>query len=338
MSSLKFDKTLTIGKGRDSVAAMSETGNGRDGAAEARHPIGVVSRRTGLSLHVLRAWERRYGVVEPVRTAGGQRLYSDADITRLRLLRQLTEAGRSISHVASLPSRELARLAVDDEATPEPAGTGDVSRYRQQCVAAAQRLDGETVHATLMRAVVSLRPAEFLDEVLMPLLHEVGELWHSGRLSPAQEHVVSVAARRVVTWLLDAYEAPEGAPVALITTIAGEQHEFGALMACVITLDEAWRVAYLGTSLPAAEIVRAARMVGASVVALSVVNRSEEDAAVAEVRSVRVALPATVQLVVGGAGAAARRAAFEEAGAVVLADGAELRAALRRGATRSAER
>jgi MerR family transcriptional regulator, light-induced transcriptional regulator len=311
---------------------MNEPGEGQEGAAGGRlHPIGVVSKRTGISLHVLRAWERRYGVVEPVRTAGGQRLYSDADIARLRLLRQVTEAGRSISLVAELTAAELARLVEEDEPVEAvgPVG-GDVQRYVRQCLSAAERMDGEEVHATLMRAVVSLRPAEFLDEVLTPLLHEVGERWHGGRLGPAQEHVVSVAARRVVTWLLDAYEAPEGAPVLLVTTVSGEQHEFGALMVCVIALDEGWRVAYLGTSLPAAEIVKAAHVSGAAVVALSVVNSDDEGESVAEVSSVRVALSPRVPVMVGGAGAAARRASLEEAGAEVVTDSAELRKLLRR--------
>jgi MerR family transcriptional regulator, light-induced transcriptional regulator len=295
----------------------------------ARHPIGVVARRTGVSLHVLRAWERRYGVVEPRRTAGGQRLYSDADVARLRLLRQLTEAGRSISQVAPLPTAELERLAAEDVQAPGPAPQEVGAWYRSRCIAAAERLDGDTVYATLMRAVVSLRPVEFMDEVLLPLLREVGELWHEGRLGPAQEHVVSVAARRVVTWLLSAYEAPAGSPVVLVTTVEGEQHEFGALMVNVVALDEGWRVTYLGTSLPASEVVNAAREVGAMLVALSVVTEDEGGRAVEEVARIRAALPATVGVVVGGAGAAARRTDLEEAGAQVIADAGELRKLLR---------
>jgi MerR family transcriptional regulator, light-induced transcriptional regulator len=244
-------------------------------------------------------------------------------------LRRVTEAGRNISQVSELPLAELERLAAQDVRVAEPRsypnGTGS---YRSLCLGAAERLDGEAVYATLMRAVVSLRPVEFLDEVLMPLLTEVGERWHSGRFSPAQEHVVSVAARRVVTWMVDAYEPPAGAPVALVTTVAGEQHEFGALLVTVLALDAGWGVVYLGTSLPAPEIVRAARSVGATLVALSIINRpegrAEEDGVVAEVSSVRVALSATVPVVVGGAGAAARRASLEEVGAVVITEAAAL--------------
>jgi MerR family transcriptional regulator, light-induced transcriptional regulator len=296
------------------------------------HPIGVVAKRTGISLHVLRAWERRYAVVQPERTAGGQRLYSDADLARLKLLRQVTEAGRNISQVAGLPLAELERLAREDVAgSGEPAYANGARTYVERCVAAAERLDGEAVHATLMRAVVSLRTVEFMDDVLMPLLLEVGERWHGGRLSPAQEHLVSVSARRVVLWLIDAFEAPAGAPSVLVTTIAGEQHEFGALLVSVLALDAGWRVVYLGTSLPADEIIRAARTAGVSLVALSVVVQpagNGADDVVGEVSSVRAALPATVPVVVGGAGAAARRALLEDAGAVVLTETAALRETL----------
>jgi MerR family transcriptional regulator, light-induced transcriptional regulator len=143
---------------------------------------------------------------------------------------------------------------------------------------------------------------------------------------------VSVAARRVVSWLLEAYEAPSDAPVALVTTVAGEQHEFGALMVTVVAVDEGWRVSYMGTSLPAAEIVRAAQSIQPALVALSLVNDvlpAGFENAVQEVAAVRAALPATVPVVVGGAGAVARRAQLEAAGATVLEEASALRSMLR---------
>ena len=84
---------------------------------EPRHPIRVVARRTGITLHVLRAWERRYAVVEPGRTEGGQRLYSDADIERLKLLRDAVASGRSISQVAPLGEAALAELVAQGRAS-----------------------------------------------------------------------------------------------------------------------------------------------------------------------------------------------------------------------------
>jgi DNA-binding transcriptional MerR regulator len=97
--------------------------------AQPRYPVRLVARRTGLTPHVLRAWERRYGVVVPARSEGGQRLYSDADIRRLELLRRLTDAGHSIARLARLPAEELALLV---EATPMEPRSADADAARER--------------------------------------------------------------------------------------------------------------------------------------------------------------------------------------------------------------
>jgi MerR family transcriptional regulator, light-induced transcriptional regulator len=176
--------------------------------------------------------------------------------------------------------------------------------------------------------VVSLRPREFMGEVLLPLLHEVGERWHSGRLGPVHEHIVSEAARRVLLWLIDAFEAAPDAPVLVATTVSGELHEFGAMAVSAAALEEGWRVVYLGSSLPASEIVRAVRHVRASVIALSMVNAAS--AAVLEQAAAIVAgVSAGVFVVAGGAGADASRGDLEAAGVHALPNIDALRELLR---------
>jgi MerR family transcriptional regulator, light-induced transcriptional regulator len=301
------------------AADDAQVGPGMGGTAQQRgHPIGVVARRTGLSLHVLRAWERRYGVVRPVRTEGGQRLYSDADIARLRLLRQLTEAGRSISQVASLTLSELERHAEADVRAADPVGpAAQAEEWRSQVVAAGARMDGARAYATLLRAAVSLRPLEYLSDVLLPVLVEVGEKWHARELSPAQEHVVSAAARRVLSWQIDAYVPPPDAPMLLTATVDGELHEFGALLVTVLGLEAGWRVSYLGASLPAAELAHAARGTGASVVALSLITSRAGDHGVGEVETLRRGLHG-VRVLLGGSGAVEKRQELEALGAIVI--------------------
>ncbi|HSJ09412.1 MAG TPA: MerR family transcriptional regulator [Longimicrobiales bacterium] len=311
---------------------MSDDADGLEAPRGPLHPIGVVAKRTGITLHVLRAWERRYAVVEPVRTSGGQRLYTDAHIERLRLLRRVTEAGRNISQVAALSDAELAGLAAADEQAPvegpSPEGASNAASYRSASLAAGERLDGDAVYGALMRALVSLRPGEFLGEVLLPLLRDVGERWNAGRLGPAQEHVVSVAVRRVLTWLLDAYEPAPDAPVLVLTTVSGEQHEFGAMVVGAVALEEGWRVVYLGASLPPEEIARAATMLNAPVVGVSMVNRNVTDA-VAGVEALRRLMPASVRVLAGGAGAHVRAESLRAAGAEVLTELQDVRASLR---------
>ena len=273
-----------------------------------RHPMGVVVQRTGLTSHAIRAWERRYGAVEPARTDGGQRLYTDAQVLRLRLLKRATEGGRSISNVAGLDSEELAALIGDDaRAGNGSEGRADRAALLEACMAAAERLDAQALREELMRAVVSLSAPVFVTQVVGPLMARVGELWEEGAMRPAQEHVVSTAVRQVLDWLLGRYEASADAPLMVAGTPEGELHEFGAMLAAVVAADAGWRVLYLGPSLPAAEISAAAEQSGASVVAVSVVDGEEEDEdrAGRELVRLRELLPEGVLLVVGGRRSAA---------------------------------
>jgi DNA-binding transcriptional MerR regulator/methylmalonyl-CoA mutase cobalamin-binding subunit len=298
---------------------------------EPRHPIRVVARRTGLSLHVLRAWERRYAVVAPVRSKGGQRLYSDADIARLRLLSEAVAGGRSISQVASLDDAQLTALVAPDrrrEAPPVPRAwptraleaPAAAAEYLRLCLGAAERLDSEGLQRVLRRGVVVLQPHDFLDGVIAPLLHEVGERWHRGELTPAQEHAASVAVGRVLDFLLASYEPAAGAPVLVSTTVAGELHELGAMLASVVAAESGWRVVYLGPSLPAEEIARAATLAGAAAVAVSAVSDRGGAELVSELRTLRVRLHAGVRLLVGGSEAGRHAAALEAIGEVEVLD------------------
>jgi MerR family transcriptional regulator, light-induced transcriptional regulator len=281
---------------------------------EPRHPMGVVVQRTGLTPHVLRAWERRYGAVTPGRTEGGQRLYSDTDVVRLRLLKRATEGGRAIGAVAAMPTEEVARLVGEDARARENgggalavagrAGEPEVERALRLCLEAAERLDGGSLRAELMRSAVRVRVWDFVTGVVHPLLVRLGELWEAGALRPAQEHVVSAAVRQVLDWLLADMAVREEGPLLVLGTVAGELHEFGAMLAGVVATDAGWRVLYLGASLPASELALAAERSGARAVGVSVVSQAGADATRAgrELAELRTLLPGTVGVWVGGRG------------------------------------
>jgi MerR family transcriptional regulator, light-induced transcriptional regulator len=322
-------------------AELAEAGE----AVEPRHPIGVVADRTGVSVHVLRAWERRYAVVLPHRTEGGRRLYTDLDVQRLRLLRVLTEAGRSIGQVAHLSTAALRRLALEDEAEradavrgaatgpvlvrepgpaestslTDPAVRAAAEDAVKSALAASDAMDAARLNGVLTRAVVTLRPAEFIEGVAAPLLNAVGAAWAVGRLHPAEEHLISAVLRRVLGWLLETFDTPADAPLLLVSTPAGERHEFGALLAAAVAADEGWRVVYLGADLPGAEIARAAKRIGASIVALSVVYGGATELG-AELGALRNALGPRVPIYVGGAAAGAHTGVIAAAGARVQPD------------------
>jgi MerR family transcriptional regulator, light-induced transcriptional regulator len=306
-------------------------------------PMRVVVRRTGLNASLLRAWERRYGAVEPGRSEGGQRLYSEADIQKLVVLKELVDEGHNISQVAG---REMGQLRLllrqngrhsatrtHEGATPS---TGEVdggasaqedvaTRFLEVCVDAAREMDTEVLESQLNRAAMALNPSTLVDRVLVPFLNRVGLLWAEGELGPASEHVASAVIRRFLDWLLGTLSPEGNAPVALVGTPAGHRHEFGALLASVVIAGEGWRVVSLGPDLPASEIARAAARKNAGLVALSALYPREDPHLPGELRGLRRLLQARVPIVVGGPAAAPFADLLRADGIDFLADLAELR-------------
>ncbi len=299
-----------------------------------RHPVRLVAQRSGLSAHVLRAWERRYGVVTPTRTEGGQRLYTDADIERLTLLRTLTSHGSAISQVAQLPLGELARLVEEDRASRagSPPSGPDLdpgpARWREAALRAIETLDGAGLRRQLERGVVALGVPRFLDRVAGPVLIEIGIRWRSGSMSIAQEHLASAVFRQVLGWVRETAETGGSAPGLVVATPLNQIHEGGALWVAATAATEGWRVVYLGVDLPAAEIAAAALRTKARAVALSLIHPADDPALGAQLSALWRALPAELPLLVGGAAAESYRGEIEAAGGEIVAELADLRSAL----------
>lgn len=239
------------------------------------HPIQVVVRRSGVSADLLRAWEKRYQAVTPSRSDGGHRLYSDADIERLRLIKDAMGGGRRIGDVASLPTEEIARLVSEDAAqqqltTPTASTNEDAAQLLADSIAAVRRADQGTLRVILSRALFTRTPERFTAEIATPFMHELGELWHRGELTPAHEHAASEVMRRLMHDMLGMLPPPDGAPRLVVATLTGQRHEIGALFAATAAALDGWRVTYLGSDLPGPDIARVALDVGARAIALSV--------------------------------------------------------------------
>jgi methanogenic corrinoid protein MtbC1 len=159
-----------------------------------------------------------------------------------------------------------------------------------------------------------------VDGVAVPLLRTIGDEWASGELTPVYEHGVSVALRRVLSWLLEALPAPATAPLVVCGTPPEQRHEFGAMLAGVVAAAAQWRVLYLGPDLPAAEIARAAIAAHADAVAISVLMPLPPRALTDTLHDLRAALPPTTSLVVGGAAATASMRVAHASGATLLRD------------------
>ncbi len=294
------------------------------------HSVRVVARRTGLTPDLLRAWEKRYGAVHPTRTEGGQRNYSDADIERLRLLVSATGAGRQIGQVARLANEELREIVAADAraapASPPPAeDEAAVSDYLLQALSAAERFDSATLESTLRAAALRLPSEQMLDRVIGPLLKAIGTGWHDGRFPPAKGHLATTVVRRVLTWMTDYSTPREDAPAIVVATPAFQMHDLGAMLAATAAASNGWRVTYLGASLPAEELVRAAKLANADSVALSIVHPIDDIRIDRELRELRAMLPAQTALVVGGAGAMAYADVLTEIGAERMGSIAALR-------------
>jgi MerR family transcriptional regulator, light-induced transcriptional regulator len=298
-----------------------------------QHPIGVVSARTGLSPDVIRVWERRYGVVDPARDDAGRRLYSDEDLERLWLLARATAGGRGIGQVAELGREELEAVVREDESArwssagrKAPRASSElVSREEavvERALALTRALDRGGLEAELRRAATLLELPSFLEGVVAPLFVRIGDEWHAGRLSVAQEHLATSASAAVIGGLIASAgggEAGSG-PVLVVATLPGDRHELGALLVAAAASAHGWRVVYLGPDVPPLEIVGAAVTTGARCVALSVVYGSN-GAVASEVAVVRAGLPSDVRVVVGGA---ASEALADVAGVQWLGDLAAL--------------
>ncbi len=289
-----------------------------------RHPIRVVSKRTGLTPAVLRAWEKRYGVVSPSRTEGGQRLYSDEDVERLTLLRRTVDEGRKISQVASLSVEELRGLVREDEAERRVApsldalGKSSASVLVEKAMVAVEEMDQRHLERLLNRGAMAHPVPVVLDQVVSPLLGAIGDRWEEGSLTPAQEHLAAGVVRRFLEWLLETIAVTREAPVVVTAIPAGERHEFGALLSAVSAAAEGWQAVFLGTDLPAEEIASASIRLEAEVVALSAVSIPTEEELYQEVADLRARLPADMELIVGGPMALGSRRIRELEGTTVL--------------------
>ncbi len=272
--------------------------------------IGAAARATGISTHTLRIWERRYGVVRPARTPGGSRVYSQADIDKLSVLKRLVDDHHSIGQIAHLDIAELRALAEigrsDEKKTIGPALTrlDAASATRDKFFAALDGLDIVAAERLLLYAAGFLEPRALLLDIVAPIADEIGQRWQAGRLRIAHEHAASALLRNLLGTLMRTRPPELGAATAVATTLSGEHHELGALMAALIAVVNGWKVLYLGPNLPASEILHVVEQSDAAVVLLSVVDGRNLEAA-RELGALSAKLPTGVALVLGGRGAGA---------------------------------
>jgi MerR family transcriptional regulator, light-induced transcriptional regulator len=289
---------------------------------QAEHPIRVVANRTGLTPHVIRIWEKRYGAVKPRRSPTNRRFYTDRDIRKLILLRKATLLGRSVGQIAQMSAEQLQELIAADEAALRPQRfelsnvDAPPESHLERCLAAIERLDSGLLESALTRASIFLSNPAFLETLMPTLLAKIGEMWQEGKFGIVHEHLASSIIRTLLGKLSTNPEVQASAPSLILSTPKGELHELGALLAASTAVTEGWRVTYLGPNLPAAEIAKAVHENRARAVGLSIVYPSNDIEVRGELLQLRTAVPREVALIVGGRAAATYNALLQEIRAI----------------------
>ncbi|HET9416356.1 MAG TPA: MerR family transcriptional regulator [Candidatus Limnocylindria bacterium] len=276
------------------------------------YTIKEASARSGVSVPLLRAWERRYGVVAPTRTASGYRLYDDGDLARLMAMRRLIEDGwapqQAAARVRSADPAGLEALAAGPQdasvgvAAPTGAPSADAAHRElvDRMVLAAQQLDAAALGAALDEAFAVLRFESAWEAVLLPALHRIGDGWHRGEIDVAGEHASSQTIHRRMAMAFEAAGAATANPPILVGLGPATRHEFGALAFAVAARRAGLPVLYLGADVPVDSWVTAATERRAAAVVIGVPRRADVDHAKEVVNALRRECPETPVLV-GGA-------------------------------------
>jgi DNA-binding transcriptional MerR regulator/methylmalonyl-CoA mutase cobalamin-binding subunit len=269
---------------------------------EAHYSIRVTSRLTAVPLDTLRMWERRYGFPRPERTTGGSRVYREADVEALKLIRRALEQGYRPSEVVGKSLPELRQLV--SVAAVAPVASANGGPTLATILAAVGRDDLAALRSELRQAAVMLGPKRFLVEVAHPLAVRVGELWADGKLEVRHEHLLTECLSAQLRVLGSTYEDRPDAPRVLLATLPGERHALGLGMAAVYLAASQVTPVLLGVDTPAPQIVRAALSHDVDAVALLVTAASDLKATAKDVHFMLTELPRRVGLWIGGAAAA----------------------------------
>jgi MerR family transcriptional regulator, light-induced transcriptional regulator len=273
--------------------------------------IGELSRRVGVTPELLRAWERRYGLLQPTRSAGGFRLYSDADEARVREMQRHLGAG--------LSAAQAARAVLEQGDSPETAAAANPGESAAALQETLERYDEAGAHSILDRSFATFSTEAVLVDIVTPVLHSLGERWAAGQLTIAQEHFASSVLRGRLLGLARGWGRGTG-PLAVLACPPGEQHDLPLLLFGIPLRQTGWRIVFLGGETPISTVERAVAAVAPRAVVLSAARPEPLLAVEHEL----AALATRVAVAIGGQGADAALA--ERAGAVLL-DGNPVEAA-----------
>ena len=254
--------------------------------------IGELSDRVGESPTLLRAWERRYGLLHPLRSAGGFRLYGAEDERRVRAVHS-TRAGAAPAPSAADPSR----------------AAGGIEDKRARLTQTLGRFDDVGANAVLDRLLADVGVTTVISEVIVPYLVDLGERWADGSATIAEEHFATSLIRGRLLGLARGWDGGSG-PRALLACPSGELHDLGLICFGIALRGHGWRITYLGADTPQSTLIEAAAQITPNLMVLAATRPARLRALAQETRT------ATSPIAVAGRGATQRLA--DELGATLL--------------------
>jgi DNA-binding transcriptional MerR regulator len=257
-------------------------------SVETRFRIGELSRRAGVSPDLLRAWERRYGLLNPIRSTGGLRLYSEDDLLRVQAMQKQLAGGLAAAEAASAASSQVGLATTST----------DTRQARQELDVALLSFDDARAHAAFDSLLAGFSLDTVLADVVIPYLHELGERWERGEVSVAQEHFASALLRGRLLGLARGWGQGLG-PTALLACAPGEQHDLGLIAFGLALRGRGWRILYLGSDTPLDSLTEAARSARPQLVVVSAVDARTLTGVADELAE----LARSFRLAVGGAAA-----------------------------------
>jgi DNA-binding transcriptional MerR regulator len=212
-------------------------------------PIRTVSSLTGVNPVTLRAWERRYGLIKPVRTPKGHRLYTMADVDLINQAVALLEGGMSISQVGRVLSADKVKVNDNQEDNFDPWAA-----YQGRLMQAIVRFDDLTLN-DIYNEALSLYPIDIVtSKLIVPFLRELGWRWESAQGSIAEEHFFSVFLRNKLGARFHHRSRHLGGTKLVVACLPEEQHEVGILLFALAAADRDYRLVLLGANTPLAEL------------------------------------------------------------------------------------
>ena len=268
--------------------------------------IAAVERNTGLSKDVLRVWERRYGFPTPSRDANGERSYPADQVERLRQIKRLMDQGYRPGKLIALPAAELSRLAPrvarDATAVATESASSANTDGSSEWLALIKQHDADAFAQTMQQRLARLGLQAFVQDIVAPLTTRVGQAWQEGFFEVFEEHLFTELTERVLRQAIATLPRNGGSPRVLLTSLPDEQHILGLLMIeALLTLEGATCIP-LGVNMPLPEIIQAAQAHRADIVALSFSAAFPSRQVPELVQQLRLALPAPIDLWIGGAG------------------------------------